>query len=481
MIRRFITRWGIGLLACVLMITSLISVPESHGATNHRVEAAKEKRPLYRIEARYDEATSKVTGHVSVQLPVWEKAMGEVYFHLYPNAFQHWKWGEETKPRKPGYLKVENIQVDQVKADHQVKETLLKVQLPEGGNSNDRVTVSMDYELKLPQGGSRLNKVGKTAFLAQWYPMLAVYDRDGWHTDPYTATGDPFFSQISDFDVTFHVPKGYQVITSADDSKGGSDTTVTLRQTGIRDFAAVLSQDYKAISGKAGKVRVNLWYQKGMEDVVQPLHEVAVDSMKFFCRHFGSYPYNEVDVVLGETGYGIAGMEYPGLVTSVDKIPTRQGMQPAANVVAHELAHQWWYGVVGNDQVKEPWLDEGLTTFSEMLFMHDKVGADEEEWLVKAAERSEAMHKENGITSVEPLYKYPDPVYGLMVYTRPAAMLWNLMDEIGKDKVLDILRAYYDQYRFRIATTSDFIRVANEVSGKDLTDFFNRWLYFNES
>jgi len=79
---------------------------------------------------------------------------------------------------------------------------------------------------------------------------------------------------------------------------------------------------------------------------------------------------------------------------------------------------------------------------------------------------------------VEPLYKYSDSIYGLMVYTRPAAMLWELMDEIGKEKVLEILRTYYDRYQFQVATTEDFIRVANEVAGKDLTPFFNRWLFF---
>lgn len=253
---------------------------------------------------------------------------------------------------------------------------------------------------------------------------------------------------------------------------------VTLKQERVRDFAAVISKDYEPVEGKAGDTQVNLWYLKGMEEVAQELHDAAISGMEFFSQRFGPYPYDEVDVVLGETGYGIAGMEYPGLVTSVDKIPTRQGERPAVNVVAHELAHQWWYAVVGNNQVKEPWLDEGLTTFSEFLFMKEKMGEDEGRLLVKAAERTEQIHKEKGVTSVESLYKYSDPIYGLMVYTRPAAMMWALMDELGKNQVMKIMSTYYNRYQFQTATTADFIRVAKEVAGKDLQPFFDRWLFF---
>ncbi|MFC4076713.1 M1 family metallopeptidase [Salinithrix halophila] len=444
---------------------------------------AKGERPYYSIDAAYDDQKQTVTGHLSLKLPKGRsEALKELKFRLYPNAFQHWKWGAESRPSEPGWLKVTNVKVNGVKADHQTKETVLSVDLPSPLLPGKSAEVTMDYRLKLPKGGTRLNVYGNTAFLAQWYPMLAMKDAEGWHTEPYTATGDPFYTGMSDFEVTFRVPDGYQLITSARDPEdGGSSSTVTRRQANVRDFAAVITKDYERVQGKNDHgVEVNLWYLKGMEDVSQELHDAAISSMNYFSKHFGRYPYSQVDVVLGETGYGIAGMEYPGLVTSVAKIPTRKGEVPAVNVVAHELAHQWWYGAVGNNQVKEPWLDEGLTTFSEFLFMHEQMGADERDLLTKAAERSDEVYKAKGVTSVESLYKYSDPIYGLMVYARPAAMMWALMDDLGRDKVLKIMNTYYDRYRFRTATTADFIQTANEVAGKDLTPFFNRWLYFKK-
>lgn len=463
---------------CLVILLGLGSFTMFTPTAQAKGQPTGTERPYYRLEATYSDTSQTVRGHMKVRLPDQrQQAWKEVFFHLYPNAFKDWKWGEETKPEKPGYLKVSAVKVDGEPVSAEEKGTLLRVNLERPLQKGETAEVEMDYELKLPKGGTRLNTYGNTAFLAQWYPMLAVHDAEGWHTDPYTTTGDPFFSQVSDFEVKFQLPEGYQIISSAQDPEKPA-STVTLRQACVRDFATMITKDYEPIKGKVGDIKVNLWYTKGMEDVAQPLHDAAVNSMSYFAQKFGAYPYREVDVVLGETGYGIAGMEYPGLVTSVARVPTRNGNQVAVNVVAHELAHQWWYGVVGNNQVKEPWLDEGLTTFSELLFMHDQMGQNEREWLMQAAQRTDEIYKQKGVTSVESLYKYSDPIYGLMVYTRPAAMMWELVDRLGKEQVFKILHTYYDRYQFQTATTEDFIQVANQVSKQNLRPFFDRWLYF---
>src|SRR5262249_25597335 len=159
----------------------------------------------------------------------------------------------------------------------------------------------------------------------------------------------------------------------------------------------------------------NLWYIKSMQDVSKPLLTAAVDGMNFYSKRYGEYPYEEVDVVLGETGFGIAGMEYPGLVNSLPKVPTANGIGPAVNVGVHELAHQWWYGIVGNNQVKEPWLDEGLTTFSEFLYMQKQMKQNDGPWLERASRKADEIHQAMGVTSAQKLYDYPDEVYGIMV------------------------------------------------------------------
>lgn len=461
------------LIFCIICLFQT-SFPLQISAEQKQIE-----RPKYQIDATYEKQKDEVFGHMKVTLPT--KRIGnqkEVYFHLYPNAFRKWRFGKESKPKKPGFIEVSNVKVDGVSVKSTIRETIMKVDLPKVLKNGQTAQIEMDYRLRIPQGGSRLNTFKQTAFLAQWYPMLAVKDQDGWHIDPYTSVGDPFYTEMSDFEVVFRVPQGYRVISTAADHKHEYRSPVILKQNNVRDFAAVITKDYQLKKGKFGNIEMNVWYLPGMDDVSGPLLKSAISGMEFFTKRFGKYPYSEVDVVLGETGYGIAGMEYPGLITSIPKIWTDKGEAPAVNVVVHELAHQWWYGVVGNNQAKEPWLDEGLTTFSELLFMKEKMKEDDRELLKEVTLRTNEIYQSVGLTSAESLYKYPDSIYGLMVYVRPAAMLFQLCDEIGQDKVLQILHTYYQKYRFRVATTQDFIQTANQVAKKDLTPFFNKWLYF---
>jgi hypothetical protein len=459
----------------VALLVSMMNVLLSPISFVYADEAGS-NRPSYQIEATYFEKQEIVKGHMSVKVPV-SKPTKELYFRLYPNVFKQWKYNQEAKPTKAGYITVTNVKANGATSNVNIKDTVMKVSLPKALSSGQVVTVELDYQLFLPHGGTRLNKYKNTAFLAQWYPMLAVRDREGWHTEPYTTTGDPFYSVMSDFQVTFHVPRGYYVISTAKDIHR-TQQTVRLTQKNVRDFAAVISKDYQVVSKNSGKIKVNLWYTDSTKDVSKPLLDAAVDGMHFYSQRFGAYPYDEVDVVLGETGFGIAGMEYPGLVTSLPKIPTTKGVAPAVNVVVHELAHQWWYGVVGNNQAKEPWLDEGLTSFSEFLYMQKRMKQDEQMWLKRASGKADEIHQTAGLHSAQSLYDYPDSAYGIMVYLRPAAMMFALMDEIGEAKVMKILSTYYERYQFKIATTNDFLRIANEVAEKDLTPFFQKWLYF---
>lgn len=440
------------------------------------------ERTVYKIDARYDDTSKTVTGHMRVLVPngsetPWERLV----FHVYPNVFREWEFSDAAAPQSEGGINVTDVTVGGLAADAKVDHTIMEIALPEPLAAGQKTEVGMAFTLQLPEGGMRLNHTGQTAFLAQWYPMLAVYGQEGWHRDPYTETGDPFFTEMADFHVSLNVPKGYEVISTADDSKYKKQKTTTLSQRNVRDFAVVITKDYKSKSGKVGDTDVHLWYTDKMHDVADEMLAAAENGLAFFNETFGSYPYPEIDVVLGESGHGIAGMEYPGLVTSIDRVVTREGEAPATQVVAHELAHQWWYGLVGSNQVKEPWLDEGLTTFSESLYMREVEGEDERAWFRQVKDKSDEIHEKKGLTVVERLYDYPEQLYALMVYARPAAMMWDLVEKIGQDRVMEILRTYFERYQYRIATTEDFIQVASDVSGEDLRPFFDKWLYFREA
>lgn len=446
----------------------------------YREVSSEHERTHYEIDVSYDDQLQKVTGTLHVHVPNHHiESRKEMYFHLFPNAFRDWEYNEAAAPKKEGFIDVANVTINGESVRPSIQKTLMKLDLPEPLPVGKKAEVQMDFTLQIPQGAMRLNYVDQTAFLAQWYPMLAVYDEQGWHTDPYTTIGDPFYTQMADYTVTLSVPEGFRVISSADDHDTLT-TSVKLTQKNMRDFAVVITKDYEVKSGKVDGTEVHVWYREQMDDVIDEMFTAAKNSLSFFNEQFGRYPYSEIDVVLGETGYGIAGMEYPGLITSLDRLVTRDGEQAAVNVVAHELAHQWWYGIVGNNQPQEPWLDEGLTTFSESLYMSEVEGKPQKELYERVAVNSDKVNEKKGLTVVEPLYAYPEQLYGLMVYARPAAMLWDLSDQIGQEQVIKIMRKYYEQYRYKIASTEDFIQTATDTNGKDLRPFFDKWLYFQE-
>lgn len=475
------------ILAFMLIITILsvysFSIRSENTTSNEILSSYQKTKinqiPEYKFDISYDENKKSITGSMKILVPNnSEDEFNELYFHLYPNVFANWKWGELSKPKTEGSIIVKEATVNQVAVVPHQNETLLKLNLPKPLKPNELAEVALVFELKLPQNGLRLSHINNTTFLAQWYPMLAVYDDEGWHLDPYTTTGDPFFSEVANYEVHLDLPKGYYAVSTAEDpiQTSSDKQTVYLSQQKVRDFAIMISKDYNKVTGFTNNdIKVNMYYLAEHQEVSALLLGSAIEAMDFFETSFGEYPMEEIDVVLTDAGYGIAGMEYPGLVTS-NPYTYGDPVAPAYNVVAHEIAHQWWYGVVGNNQVKEPWLDEGLTSFSEYLFMEQVLNKkDIAKIMEKYTAYTDEIAAKNKLDVLQSIYTYGD-YYSYFVYGRPAAMLWELKEQYGTDKVVEILRLYYQKFQFKIATTEDFIQITNDVLEKDMGTFFDKWL-----
>lgn len=433
----------------------------------------------YNFAITFNEQDKEITGNVLVEVQNQsDLQLEELYFHTFPNAFTDWRWEEASKPTSEGYLKIHKATVNQLEVFPHQNETLLKINLPVPLNPQEITQVQLFFEMKIPENGLRLNSINETIFLAQWYPMLAVLDEQGWHLDPYTTTGDPFFSELADYHLQLRIPKGYSVISTAIDQQKSESNEITLFQENVRDFALVITKDYDKITSEtASGVVVNLYYLPEQQEVAGLLLGSSIEALEYFDTAFGAYPLPELDVVLANAGYGVAGMEYPGLVTANAIIRNRGKITPAYNVVAHEIAHQWWYSTVGNNQVIEPWLDEGLTSFSEYLYMEEVMKLQGIDSLMKDLKKyTDALAVKNNLNVLQPIYAYGE-LYGPFIYGRPAAMLWELKRQYGAAAVKKILQNYYQQYSFKVATTEDFIRVVNEVTAKDMTAFFKEWLY----
>ena len=206
------------------------------------------------------------------------------------------------------------------------------------------------------------------------------------------------------------------------------------------------------------------------------------NSIKTFNRIFGKYPYGQYSVVA--TNFS-GGMEYPGIVFIGKQFYNNYSRNDLENVIVHETAHQWWYGVVGNDEIDEAWLDESLATYSETVYISEIYGEEmAENFYEQTVEDAYTYGKELydfDEVMLKPLSKFQSWAdYGSLVYSKGAMFLNEIKDDFGKEILYDILNKYYHEYRFLNAKSADFIRVCEEVTNTSFEDKAKEWFYGNK-
>ncbi|SHI85310.1 M1 family metallopeptidase [Lutispora thermophila] len=460
-----------------------------------------EARSYYNIEAELNVDEKTLTAVEEINYYNNDNIeMKELYFHVYPNAFKT----KETAPFlfddfdnaykrgfESGYAEIISVKKKNTDGEKLLKyflsgegDTILKIELDSSLKPYERVKLIIEFALKIPPAGERFGYGDNNFNLGNWYPVAAVYDqKDGWNLDKYYAIGDPFYSDAADYRVAIKTPEEYIVAASGKLVEEIKEENGKIKRVyegkALRDFAFVANNNFAVIEEEVDGVKVMSYYYK--EDKVrgEEALEYGVKSIRLFSQIYGKYPYPVYSVV--ETEFP-SGMEYPALVYISDKYykPTYSS-DPLIITVVHETAHQWFYGIVGNDQVDEAWLDESFAAFSETIFIErtygKKTGRD---YYTRSIENSveEAMSSQvidgKVVKSLSEFQNWDD--YGPTVYERGAQMLNKLRETLGEDMFLEIVRAYVEKYKFKIATTGDFVKVCEEVSGKDLTEFFKPWI-----
>jgi len=417
------------------------------------------------------------------------KPQDAVYFHLYPNTFKDLSkltgqvWNDVLgKQPKPGRIDITGVKADGKDTAYAVKDTVLEIPLSnwtEGKTAN----IEIAFTIHIPMNNLRLSYDDNAIWFGNWLPIRAVYDKDGWNLDPYYAIGDPFYSDIADYIVKVTVPENYKIASTGSETKPsavlGGERTYSFAADQVRDFSmTVMDPIYDSLVGKAGDVTVRTWHRKtDNKERVQFLHDVAIKSIAYFSEKYGAYPYDEYDVV--RTGGYFGGMEYPGLVyiqSNYYNDPNPFG----AVAVAHETAHQWWYAMVGNNEVKEPWVDESLTNYSTLRFLLDQV-PDIGKWELLRRTRDlpnatkfEQMNESVGM----PVNQFSQNAsYAKLVYTKGPEMFYKLDTTAGTDKINEALRHYFTKFQYKNATGKDLIDSFAAVYGEGVRDYFDAWLH----
>jgi aminopeptidase N len=244
----------------------------------------------------------------------------------------------------------------------------------------------------------------------------------------------------------------------------------------VRDFNAVLGSDFRVMSDSVDGVTVNIVFVSEHEAGAWHVLDAASEAVRLFNDRFGPYPFTELDVV--ETPTQAGGIEYPGLVvintTYYDPISNRLEW-----VVVHEVIHQWWYSMVGNDQLDDPWLDEALTQYSTLLYYEDRYGADVAASLVEEVFRQpyqELVQSDRDAPVGLPVAAYRGEDYGTVVYRKGPLYFHELRQEVGKRKFWRILEEYFTQNRYGVATPEDWLAAVKAVTRDEHRDLYERWI-----
>ncbi|HPX67835.1 MAG TPA: M1 family metallopeptidase [Bacillota bacterium] len=452
----------------------------------------------YIIDAVLDTANKELTAEQQViYVNNDDVELSELYFHIYANAFRK----QETAPFlfddfsmaysrgfKPGYTEIEAIEFSKGQNRNALEyslqgvgETILRIKLPEPLKPEGSVNLRFKYKVIIPPAGERFGYGDANINMGNWYPVAAVFDDEGWNLDKYYSIGDPFYSDVSDYIVSIKAPEEYIIAASgslAEERIEGGYKNWKFHGANMRDFAFVASNNFRVAEDKVGNTIVKSYYYKDHEKRGKEVLDIGKRSIEVFNSAYGEYPYPTYSIV--ETEFP-SGMEYPGLVyISTKYYDNDSGADIFMYTTVHETAHQWWYGVVGNDQIDEAWLDEGFATYSEGVFTEMEYGEGNGDlyykYLEESAKESIRAKAYDGVI-LKPLSRYENwDDYGPAVYTGGAVLLNEIRKQVGDHAFFIILQTYYDEYSFKIATTEDFLRICENVGNAEFDDLFHKHL-----
>ncbi|MDF2673023.1 MAG: family metallopeptidase [Clostridiales bacterium] len=420
--------------------------------------------------------------------------LDKIYFHIYPNAYKR----EETSPVpledfevvyrgvfKPGFIDITSISSNNEELLYNIEgtdETILGITPEATLKPGERIEILIAFKITLPPVDDRLGYGDDCYNFGNWYPIAAVYDDSGWNLDPYYAMGDPFYSDISDYKVNIKVPEEFIVAATGvalEEKVLENKKTYSFEEKSIRDFAWVASDKFHVDVDNVDGIKIKNYYLGGSKARNEYAMTVAKNSIKIFNKMYGKYPYKTISIVATQF---ISGMEYPGIVfINKDYYYNSSDQFYLEVTIAHEVAHQWWYNAVGNDEVDEAWVDESLAAYSEVVY-YENTNSKEYGASYMRSEYTEVYnnYKNNiqvGERILQPVYEFNNlNDYAVLVYYKGAMLHDAIREEVGDEIFFKILQTYYDEYKFKNATSQDYIDVVEEVTGKAWDVFFNEWL-----
>jgi len=437
--------------------------------------------------------------------------LNKVFYHLYFNAFQPGSQMDirsltikdpdprvgdrisKLKPDEIGYIKVNSLKQNGVAITYEIVGTILEVTLNKPIKSGETVTLDMLFDAQVPvqiRRSGRNSEENIALSMAQWYPKIAEYDFEGWHTPPYIAR--EFHGVWGNFEVTIHIDKKYTIGGTGylqnpqevghgyeDKSKAlklpkGDKLTWKFNAPRVHDFMWAADPEYIHDTYKMKNgIDLHFFYKKTLEEKFlknwKELQSKTAELMTYFSTHVGQYPYKQYSVIQGGDG----GMEYAmsTLVTGQRNFGSLFG------VTAHEMAHTWFQFLLATNESLHPWMDEGFTSY---------ISNKAENEILKEGKENPHSGSYRGYRGIvargyeESLSTHADRyetnwAYGTASYSKGNIFLSQLEYVIGAENVAKGLKKYFSDFSFKHPTPNDIKRSMEKVSGIHLDWYLNEW------
>lgn len=479
-------------------------------------QAAEYQHQKYEIDASLDTANHRVTAFQKITFTNNADApTKELYFHIYP----HRKYSEREIRflyRYAGYFKVNpfphgfesgDLKINSIKSaggslTYEIDgkdQTNLRVNLPVELNPGASVEVEIGFSVEIPHSYGRFGWNQNITSLVRWYPILSVYDKNGWHKYPYYIFHQPYFSEASLYKVNLKVAKDQVVahtgvLKEQADNADGTKSLKIETEYPVRDFSLGVSADYQIFTMEENGLTINSYYLNGDRHRAEQAAKFALELIKFHSERFGAYPYRSFNIVPAFLGHG--GCQSSNQIfidTRVYKLP--KFLERYFDfMISHETSHQWFYNIIGSDEYQEMFVDEGMNSYWILQYLEHKYGPEAKVmllpkslgWLIPnfsfratTASRYTYLAK-NGLD--RPIigslssFQEPSSIFAL-TYGKGAYVLEMLKKQVGEDAFMRILRRYTTEFRFRNVSLGDFISLCSQESGRDLSWFFDQWLW----
>jgi hypothetical protein len=431
----------------------------------------------YRIDLVVSDDLSRIDGVMSLRyVNTGSSALDALQFFLFPNL-------------TPGGMRIESCSVDGKPSApaSAMRGAKARVALSHPLEPGAAVEVVARYSVQVPTdpkgeyGG--FARTDSTLAMAWCYPL--VLDPDAWLNGYPAPYADYLVKEPSAYTATLSFPERFALAgpcAEMDRSTRDGRTRVTLRHAPARDFFAALGSAWTVADAETGGTRVRSFAPAGREAAARFAADQAALALECFKKRFGPYPFGTFTVAA--VPLASYGLEFPGIIAVTDRIYDLAGevngipnQALLEGTVAHETAHQWFYGMVGNDQVHEPWVDESLAQYATWLYFRDRRGAARAEGYYASFQERWSRVDRREIPIGLAVDEYSAKEYGAIVYGRGPLFLETLSNLVGERTFDAILREWVRRYTGRTATGADFQRLASEVSGRDLSDIFNRWVW----